>query len=199
MGGERQSEDEEKRLVMIRKLLSTPRHWRWMLSLIMLAGLALSACATIRPSGPVQDAKGTPLEPGGAPTGANPDTPVNSDDTPTGPQARTPFDPLPDEDKMERGAVLVDQADVLLLESYPLQIVLNVSGSLPTPCHHLRADLKQPNEQNQIEVELYSLVDPTAVCIQVLQNFDASLHLGSYADGAYTILLNGEKVGEFTQ
>lgn len=152
--------------------------------------LGLSACATIRPAASEPTSPGT----------VGPDMPVSNDNmTTVGPQAGSPLDPLPNEDKMTRGSLLVDKMDVLLLESYPLQVMLNVSGSLPTPCHYLRASFNQPNEKNEIQVELYSLVEPDKVCIQVLQSFETTIPLGSFADGTYTILVNGEKAGEFTQ
>jgi hypothetical protein len=37
------------------------------------------------------------------------------------------------------------------------------------------------------------------VCIQVLQAFESSINLGTYPDGTYTVWVNGELVGEFTQ
>lgn len=170
---------------MILKLIKSNSLW---VGVILI--LLLNACATISPA---------TAEPTSPATGG-PDMPVSNDNTTVvGPQAGSPLDPLPDEDKMTRGTLLVDKMDLLLLESYPLQVVLNVSGSLPTPCHHLRANFSQPNENNEIQVELYSLVDPDQVCIQVLQSFETSIPLGSFPDGDYTVLVNGEKAGEFSQ
>jgi hypothetical protein len=71
-------------------------------------------------------------------------------------------------------------------------------GSLPTPCHQLRVVIDEPDDQNQIQVQIYSLVDPNTVCIQVLETFDATIPLGSYASGSYTLFVNGEKVGDIT-
>jgi hypothetical protein len=71
-----------------------------------------------------------------------------------------------------------------------------VEGSLPTPCHELRAVVSEPNAQNQIPVEMYSLVDPNVECIQMLEAFEADISLGSYSSGSYTVLVNGEEAGQ---
>ncbi|MGD9091346.1 MAG: hypothetical protein PVF74_00755 [Anaerolineales bacterium] len=112
---------------------------------------------------------------------------------------RSPLDPIPGEDTMIRGPATVLEADLLTMESYPLQIRLNMKGNVPTPCHHLRATVHEPDAQNRIEVEVFSLSEPDVVCIQVLQAFESSISLGPYPDGRYTVWVNGEKMGEFTQ
>jgi hypothetical protein len=115
------------------------------------------------------------------------------------PQASDPLQPLPDEANMSRGEVTISSQELLVMESYPLQVALLIKGTLPTPCHQLRVDVSEPDDQNRIMVEAYSLVDPAQICAQVLQSFEENIPLGSYPDGTYTVLLNGEKVGEFTQ
>jgi len=114
------------------------------------------------------------------------------------PQA-SPLEPLPDEASMSRGEVSITSQELLIMESYPLQVALLIKGTLPTPCHRLRVEVSEPDIQNFIAVEAYSLVDPDQNCIQVLEPFDENIPLGSYPDGSYTVTLNGEEVGEFTQ
>ena len=41
---------------------------------------------------------------------------------------------------------------VFLMESYPVQISLSVSGELPTPCHQLFTEVKQSDEMKRIDV-----------------------------------------------
>jgi hypothetical protein len=110
----------------------------------------------------------------------------------------SPLDELDGEAEMIRGEVFIDTQEILLLESFPVQVVLKVSGSLPTPCHVLRAEVSAPDSQNNINVELWSLSEPEVVCVQVLQAFETSIPLGSYPAGDYMIFVNGEKAGEFT-
>ena len=115
------------------------------------------------------------------------------------PPPASPLEPLPDEASMSRGEVSINSQELLIMESYPLQVALLIKGTLPTPCHRLRVEVSKPDIQNIIAVEAYSLVDPDQNCIQVLEPFDENIPLGSYPDGTYTVTLNGEEVGEFTQ
>lgn len=156
------------------------------LILLTLLAIALAACTSL-----VRDAS-TPQP------DVPPDT-TTSDETGSGGVNSSPLDPIEGEDSMARGEAFVDSAELLILESYPLQIRLMVNGTLPTPCHHLRASLNEPDEQGRIYVELYSLVDPQEICIQVLESFETNISLGSYPDGSYTVWLNSEQVGEFSQ
>jgi hypothetical protein len=100
---------------------------------------------------------------------------------------------------LQRGEAFIEAAEILILESFPPQFRLQVIGALPTPCHSLRAVVEEPDEQNEIHVEIYSLVDPEVVCAQVLEPFEASIPLGRDLQGAsYTVFINGQQVGEIT-
>jgi len=129
----------------------------------------------------------------------DPDAPVSSDEQPPSGNTASPLDPIPGEDKMMRGEAIFTKKDVLLQETYPLQVMLHLKGTLPTPCHHLRAKIEGPDIEERIQVESYSLYNPDEICIQVIQEFDVFLPLGSYPNGTYTIWLNGEKIGDFVQ
>ncbi len=98
------------------------------------------------------------------------------------------------------GAVYIDSADLLIMESYPVQIALHIVGNLPTPCHEFRSEVAQPDNENRIYVSAWSESDPAAMCAQVLQPFDESvgIPMDGSADGTYSVWLNGEKVGEFS-
>ncbi|HEX9900579.1 MAG TPA: hypothetical protein VGC81_15250 [Candidatus Methylomirabilis sp.] len=96
----------------------------------------------------------------------------------------------------ERGGVYLDSMEIIQRESYPVQVALVLQGSLPTPCHELRTEVAEPDEQGRIVVDVYSLVDPDEVCIQVLQPFEETVELGSYTQGTFTVWVNGEQVGE---
>lgn len=111
---------------------------------------------------------------------------------------RSPLDALPDEERMTRGVVMLDSTEVQILESDPVQVRLHMIGSMPTPCHHLRANLNMPEGQKRIEIELYSLSDPNEMCVQVIQPFESNLDLGSFLDGEYEVFVNGEKVANFS-
>ncbi len=140
---------------------------------------ALSACAT-----PVEADPNTPV--------VNPPEEVNETPLP-----ENPYQPLESDAALQRGEVFIDTTDLLVLESYPVQINLVLQGNLPTPCHQLRIVVNQPDEQNRILVNVYSVTDPEQVCIQVLEGFEVTYSLGSYPSGNYTVLVNGEEVGQF--
>lgn len=124
----------------------------------------------------------------------SPDTPVNDlTPSPGGP----PYAPQPGDDALHRGPAFVEATDILVLESFPLQFQLSLSGNLPTPCHELRIVVDEPDANNNIAVDVYSVVDPNAICIQVLQAFQASVNLGSFPAGHYTVTVNGGAAGEF--
>lgn len=98
---------------------------------------------------------------------------------------------------LTRAPVFLDSTDLLTMESFPLQFSLNIKGSLPTPCHQLRIANKQSDPQNQIHLDIYSVVDPNMVCAEVLEPFDVNFPLGSYPSGHYTLFINGTQIAEF--
>ena len=96
-----------------------------------------------------------------------------------------------------RGSAFMTSADLISMESFPEQIELVVSGNLPTPCHTLRAVVHEPDDLNNINVEIYALTDPGVLCEQVLYSFEARIPLGLYPPGHYTVSVNGEQIGDF--
>ena len=146
---------------------------RFFLTLILLA--LLTACA------PTQ----APL----------PNLPVDSDDSPNG--LPPIYAPRPGDDTLLRGNVYLDSTDLLAMESFPVQFSLLVKGNLPTPCHELRAVYYEPDADNKIKLEIYSVAKLDAVCVQMLQPFEQGIYLGSFPSGHYTVWVNEEKVAEF--
>ena len=155
--------------------------------LLCLLAISLAGCA------------GLPGE-GTTPLPVESSTPVPSAvPTPGSAATITPFILIPEEGNMSRGEAFIESHELMIMESYPLQIRLIVSGNLPTPCHQIQVKAAGPDKLGRIHVELYSLVDPEVICIQVLEPFKTEIPLGPYPDGSYTVWLNGEQVGEFTQ
>ena len=106
-------------------------------------------------------------------------------------------EPGVDNGKFMRGPVYLDEAELIILESFPVQVELVIRGALPTPCASLEWRAEPPDEQGRILVEAFSLQDPALACIQVLQEMEERLPIGSYSEGSYSVWLNGELVGEF--
>lgn len=124
------------------------------------------------------------------------DLPVSSE-TPASGEAPA-YAPQPGDERLLRGEVYLDSHDLLILESFPPQYVLTLAGSLPTPCHQLRAVILTNQAAGRVDVELYSLVDPDVMCIQVLEPFELNLPLGSFETGTYQVYINNENVAEIT-
>lgn len=116
---------------------------------------------------------------------------------PTPPSESGNYAPMPEDAGLTRGPVFLDSTDLLTLESFPLQFSLNFKGSLPTPCHQLRISGNQPDSQNQIHLDIYSVENPDTVCAEVLEPFEVNFPLGSFPSGHYTLFVNGTQITEF--
>lgn len=155
--------------------------------ILLLLTVLVSACAA-KP--------GTPSELGNPP----PDTAVTSppvNEIPANGPPVNPFSPKPGDRQLSRGDVFLSETSLVIRESYPPQISLSLKGELPTPCHELRAEIAPPDAENKIQVEAYSLVDPNAVCTQVLEPLEEFIDLGTFPPGHYAVWVNGELAGEF--
>lgn len=136
-----------------------------------------------------------PLEPIPGPDTAVTSPPV--DNMPTNEPITNPFAPQPGDESLTRGNVYINEASLIVRESFPPQISLTLSGDLPTPCNQLRAQINPPDAENKIVVDVYSVVDPSQICAQVLEPFEAAIDLGTFPTGHYTVWVNGELAGEF--
>lgn len=109
---------------------------------------------------------------------------------------RMDWDPKPDDVGLVEQEAFVERSEILVMESYPPQFALSVSGSLPTPCHQLRVAIDEPDQENRIQIRIYSVVDPGEVCVQVLESFDENIPLGTPPPDYYKVFINGEEIGE---
>ena len=135
-----------------------------------------------------------------SPATPDPDTPVTSPPVnalPTDEPVLNPFAPKPEDENLARGNVYLNEASIVIRESFPPQVSLIISGDLPTPCSQLRVEIGAPDTANKILVDLYSVSDPNRVCAQVLAPFEAAIDLGPFPTGHYTVWVNGDLVGEF--
>lgn len=135
--------------------------------------------------------------------------PVSSDDAVSYPEPSYPdpsagsmpanetFAPMPEDAEFLRSEVYLDTAQLLTLESFPLQFMLNLKGNLPTPCHQLRIAVTPPDSENKVMAEVYSISNPDEICIQVLAPFEVNYPLGSFPAGMYSLWVNGVKIADF--
>jgi hypothetical protein len=125
----------------------------------------------------------------------SPDTPVDSDTPPNG--LPPSYFPRPGDKQLQQAEVYDIATELLTMESYPVQFLLVIRGNLPTPCHELRMVFLEHHTEPKVELKVYSVVEPDAICVQVLQPFEQNVNLGSFPAGHYTIWINGEQVAEF--
>lgn len=107
-----------------------------------------------------------------------------------------PLNPQGEDVKTQRGNVFVDSTEILTMESFPPQFMLSIKGHLPTPCHELRYLVHEPDADNRINIEAFSVFNSEEICVPVLESFEENLNLGSFPAGEYTVLLNGEQIGQ---
>jgi hypothetical protein len=93
------------------------------------------------------------------------------------------------------GEVWITSTDLLIAESYPIQVSLKVEGEKPTPCHEIFWTVEDTGET--IEITMISQVNPDQSCAQVIEPFMISVPLGSWAEESRDVTLNGESVGSF--
>jgi len=159
------------------------------LVILALAAVAV-ACASPEVIGDGGDAAPT--------TSIDPDQPVDSGgDEPIvepGEVGSIP-EPRPPIDGNVDGEAWVTGADVRIMESFPVQIMLDVTGEKPTPCHEIFWTVDDDGEV--IEIEMISQVAAEHVCAEVVEPFTIAVPLGSWAGESREIELNGEIVGSF--
>jgi hypothetical protein len=135
-----------------------------------------------------------------APTStSNPDQPVDDSggDQPIvepGPPGSIP-EPRPPIDGNTDGEVWITTADLRIMESFPIQVALDVSGDKPTPCHEIFWTVEDDGEV--IAIDMISQVASDQTCAQVIEPFTIVVPLGSWAEEAREVSLNGEVVGSF--
>ena len=104
-------------------------------------------------------------------------------------------EPRPPIDGSVDGEVWVTGADVRIMESFPVQIMLDVTGEKPTPCHEIFWTVEDDGEV--IAIEMLSQVAAEQSCAQVIEPFTIAVPLGSWTEESREIELNGEIVGSF--
>lgn len=150
--------------------------------MLMLAALALSACSLINPAP--------------EPT-VDPNTPVEA--TPGEPPTSTPAAPAGGGDNSAPIPALVDSIDILLLESFPIQINVVVTGNLRNGCSVLAGAVQTNLANNVIQLEVLETQTGAEACGQALVPFTETypLDVDGLPAGDYTVTVNGV-TGTFT-
>ena len=89
------------------------------------------------------------------------------------------------------GLASVDEIEILILESFPVQINVIARGSLPDPCTEI-SEVLQEREGNTFFITIKTYRSP-GLCIQVLAPFEEIIPLEVYGlpAGTYIVDVNG--------
>lgn len=88
----------------------------------------------------------------------------------------------------------IDDIEIQILESFPVQIHVRVSGNLPTPCYQL-GPIHKRFADNRFEIAVNVTQQQTfAACIQVLEPFQTTIPLDVYGlpKGSYEVFVNNK-------
>ena len=109
------------------------------------------------------------------------------------------YEPQPGDENMGRDQVYLDlfNSQIVTTATAVNSVEVVLQGDLPDPCHELRVVITPADANNVINLDVYSVIDPAATCIAMVEPFTASIPLGNYASGQYTVMVNDEKLGEF--
>jgi hypothetical protein len=111
-----------------------------------------------------------------------------------------PYAPQSGDASMMRGEAEIVSASVLTTESLPIQVSVSFAFRLPTPCYQLRVSRWQADSQNRIQMEIYGVAPKDKPCnlMALSTPQEASISLGGFPSGQYSVWINGGQVGEFT-
>jgi hypothetical protein len=89
---------------------------------------------------------------------------------------------------------VVEKVDALIMESYPAQISLHVTGYQPDGCTY-PVQVEQTRDGNMVSVKIYRILPPDIMCTMQLVPYDENIKLdGSFESDDYTIDVNGTVV-----
>jgi hypothetical protein len=110
--------------------------------------------------------------------------------TTTTPQTPPITDPEPTFESM----TIIETAEVIILESFPPQLVLNVTGYQPDGCD-FPVIVRQSRAENSVRVEIFREMPLAVMCPMMLNPYQASIQLdGTFEPGIYTIDVNGTRI-----
>lgn len=100
--------------------------------------------------------------------------------------------PAPGSNEPTRGQAIVNSIDVLMLESFPVQVNVTAQGDLPDSCTQIDEIISQLTGDT-FRVAITTLRQPGEICTQALVPFEQSIPLDvvGLPAGDYSVLVNG--------
>lgn len=92
----------------------------------------------------------------------------------------------------DRSPFYVDEVEILYLESWPVQVQLVVTGSVPSPCHEPAWAVS--DDGFRVTVELWSEADPGLACATVLEEVEVVIPVGDYEEATRAVVVNDRLV-----
>lgn len=114
-------------------------------------------------------------------------------------QGKNPYAPRAGDSDLLAEDIDVQWNRLYVARSQPPQLLVFFTYFPPTTCHKLRVEMSEPNDENQIVLRAYVVAAKDQVCTTIVLEdpLEASLNLGSFPLGNYTVVLNGDQIGEF--
>lgn len=114
-------------------------------------------------------------------------------------QGKNPYAPRAGDSDLLAEDINIEWDNLHVARSRPPQLLVNFTYFPPTTCHKLRVEVSEPNDENQIILKAYLIAAKDQVCTTIVLEdpLEASLNLGSYPEGNYSVVLNGDQIGEF--
>ena len=101
-------------------------------------------------------------------------------------------EPAPPRDQRE--LAYINDVAFQVLESWPMQVIVEVSGELPDPCHGLWWEVDVDGNTYDVQVwQVSPPLDAEIACAAVIEPFTENVPLGGgFVSDDYTVIVNGE-------
>ena len=157
------------------------------LTLLAMLSLSVAGCGT----GQGQATTPTPLAPAPVPSSTTISVPAAEPTTSTNAPGPKPTGGT-DLGGVPGGNVMIDSVEVLIRESYPVQVSVSVKGNLSDACTSIDK-IDTTRDGNTFNIGITTARPADAVCAQVLTPFEQNIDLDvrGLKKGTYTVNVNG--------
>jgi hypothetical protein len=95
-----------------------------------------------------------------------------------------------EEANMNRQPILIDGVELIVLESFPVQLTVDVRGSVQDGCQ-FPVMVEQSRDENTVTVEIFREMPPDVFCPMMIQDYNERIVLeGNFPLGEYVIRVN---------